>query len=151
MSTYESIAAFLKHEGEMLGTTQWQAIDQGRINAFADVTGDHQWIHVDERRALAESPFGKTVAHGAFTLSLCSAFLSELIHVNGVRLVVNGGLNKVRFRMPVLVGSRVRGVATLTQARPLSNGARVVVQVKVEIEGETKPACIADQVLVFYG
>lgn len=150
MSTYESIGAFLKREGEMLGTTEWQVIDQSRINAFADVTGDHQWIHVDERRALAESPFGKTVAHGALTLSLCATFLSELIHVEGVRLVVNGGLNKVRFHAPVPVGSRIRGVAALTQARELSNGARVVVQVKVEIEGENKPACIADQVLVFY-
>jgi acyl dehydratase len=150
MSTYESIGAFLKREGEVLGTTEWQVIDQSRINAFADITGDHQWIHVDERRALAESPFGKTVAHGALTLSLCTTFLSELIHVEGVRLVVNGGLNKVRFHAPMPVGSRIRGVATLTQSRELSNGARVVVQVKVEIEGGYKPACIADQVLVFY-
>ena len=151
MTTYDSIGTFLKHEGEVLGTTGWQVIDQSRIDAFADATGDHQWIHVDEQRALAESPFGKTIAHGALTLSLCATFLSELIHVEGVRVVVNAGLNKVRFPAPVPVGSRVRGVATLLQARELPTGARVVVQVKVEIEGETKPACIADQVLAFYG
>lgn len=151
MKTITGLEELRDAKGETLGTSDWHEVTQEAIDAFADVTGDHQWIHVDEQRALAESPFGKTIAHGALTLSLCATFLSELIHVEGVRVVVNAGLNKVRFPAPVPVGSHVRGVATLLQARELPTGARVVVQVKVEIEGETKPACIADQVLAFYG
>jgi len=150
MPAYESIRALLEHLGATLGPTGWQLVDQRRITAFAEVTGDRQWIHVDEERARTESPYGSTVAHGAFTLALCAAFLTELLDIEGVRLVVNGGLNKVRFRAPVPAGARVRGTATLVEARELAGGARIVVRVTVEIEGESRPACIADQVLVLY-
>ncbi|MET8040510.1 MaoC family dehydratase [Micromonospora sp. NPDC005215] len=149
MSRYDTIDALLERTGQQLGTTGWHLIDQARINAFADATGDQQWIHVDEKRAAAESPFGTTIAHGMLTLSLCATFLSELVEVDGVRLVINAGLNKVRMRAPVPVGARVRGVATLLEARRMAAACRVVVQMRVEIEGETKPACVADWVLVF--
>jgi len=150
MAAYTSISALLEHLGGTLGGTGWQVVDQRRIDAFAEVTGDRQWIHVDRERARTESPYGTTVAHGALTLALGVAFLTELLDIGGVRLVVNGGLNKVRFRAPVLVDSRVRGTATLVEARTLTGGARIVVRVTVEIEGESKPACVADQVLVLY-
>ncbi|MEU8183514.1 MaoC family dehydratase [Micromonospora sp. NPDC049047] len=149
MSRYDTIDALLEHTGQQLGTTGWHLIDQARINAFADATGDQQWIHVDEKRAAAESPFGTTIAHGMLTLSLCATFLAELIEVDGVRLVINAGLNKVRMRAPVPVGARVRGAATLLEARRMAGACRVVVQMRVEIEGETKPACVGDWVLVF--
>ncbi|MEU7587351.1 MaoC family dehydratase [Micromonospora sp. NPDC049230] len=149
MSRYDTVDALLERTGQPLGTTGWHLVDQARINAFADATGDHQWIHVDQTRAAAESPFGTTVAHGMLTLSLCATFLSELVQVDGVRLVINAGLDKVRMRAPVPVGARVRGVATLLEARRMGAGARVVVRMRVEIEGETKPACVADWVLVF--
>ncbi|MFG1918302.1 MaoC family dehydratase [Micromonospora sp. NPDC048898] len=149
VSRYDSIDALFERVGQLLGTTEWHLVDQARINAFADATGDHQWIHVDEERAAAESPFQTTIAHGMLTLSLCATFLSELVEVDGVGLVINAGLNKVRLRAPVPVGSRVRGVATLLEARRMAAGGRVVVQMRVEIEGATKPACVADWVLVF--
>jgi acyl dehydratase len=136
--------------GADLGTTAWQLVDQARIDAFAAVTGDRQWIHVDPARAATGSPFGTTVAHGALTLSLCAAFLTELIHVDGVRLVVNAGLDRVRFQAPVPAGSRVRGAATVREVRSIPGGVRVVLRVRAEIEGARRPACTADQILAFY-
>ncbi|SIN44828.1 Acyl dehydratase [Micromonospora cremea] len=150
VSRYDNIDALLERVGQPLGTTGWHLVDQARINAIADTTGDHQWIHVDEKRAAAESPFQTTIAHGMLTLSLCATFLSELVKVDGVRLVINAGLNKVRLRAPVPVGSRVRGVATLLETRRMAAGGRVVVQMRVEVEGEIKPVCVADWVLVFH-
>jgi acyl dehydratase len=146
--TYASIAELARQTE--LGATGWQLIDQARIDTFAAVTGDRQWIHVDAARARAESPFGGTVAHGALTLSLCVAFLTELVHVEGVRLVVNAGLDRVRFQAPVPVGSRIRGVGTLREMRSIPGGARAVIRIRAEIEGTTRPACTADQILAFY-
>jgi acyl dehydratase len=150
MATYESSAALLEYQGQRLGISEWQQIEQDKINAFADLTGDHQWIHLDEQRASAESPFGRTVVHGAFTLALCTSYLAELIHIDDAQLVVNAGWSKVRFPAPAPVGSRIRCVATLDEVREIPNGARVTVQAKVEIEDASKPACTAHQVLVFY-
>ncbi|MEV4496936.1 MaoC family dehydratase [Micromonospora arborensis] len=149
MTRYDNIDALLQRAGQPLGTTGWHLVDQARINTFAEATGDHQWIHVDEERAAAESPFQTTIAHGMLTLSLCATFLSELVEVDGVGLVINAGLNKVRLRAPVPAGARVRGAATLLEARRMAGGCRVVVQMRVEIEGESRPACVADWVLVF--
>jgi acyl dehydratase len=149
METFAGIDDLLSRD--VLGTTGWQVVDQGRIDRFADVTGDHQWIHVDPGRARAEGPFGGTIAHGALTLSLCTAFLTEILRVDGVTFAVNAGFEKVRFQAPVPAGSRLRGVATLRAARRLGTGARIVVRVRAEIEGIAKPACVADQVLALYG
>jgi acyl dehydratase len=134
-----------------LGTSGWVLVDQGRIDRFAEVTGDRQWIHVDPERAKAEGPFGGTIAHGALTLSLCMTFLTEVVQVDGVTFVVNGGFDKVRFLRPVPAGSRLRGRVSLLQSRRLPDGARVVVRTTAEIDGERRPACTADQILALYG
>jgi len=149
MARYQSVDELLGHEGKELGTTDWHLIDQKQVDQFADVTDDHQWIHVDPERARAEGPYGGTIVHGALTLSLCTAFLSELIHVSNVTHVINVGFDRVRFRAPVPVGSRLRGTATLVGSRRMGEGARVTVRITAEIEGESKPACVADQVLMF--
>jgi acyl dehydratase len=149
MGHYESIDDLLRQTE--LGTTGWQLVDQRRIDAFAELSGDHQWIHVDPDRAREEGPFGGTVAHGALTLSLCTAFLTELVQVRDVTHVVNVGFDRVRFRAPVAVGSRLRGAARLVDARRMAGGARVRVLITAEIEGATKPACLAEQILAFYG
>ncbi|MDI6102670.1 MaoC family dehydratase [Actinoplanes sp. NEAU-A12] len=135
---------------EALGVSAWHLVDQSRIDRFAEVTGDRQWIHTDPRRAREESPFGGTVAHGALTLSLCMTFLTEVVQVDGVTMVVNGGFDKVRFQAPVPAGSRLRGLVTLREVRRIASGARVVVRTRAEIEGATRPACVADQVLALY-
>lgn len=133
-----------------LGTSAWQLVDQDRIDRFAEVTGDGQWIHTDPERAREEGPFGGTVAHGALTLSLCMAFMTEVVQVDTVTMVVNGGFDKVRFQAPVPAGSRLRGIVTLREARRIDSGARIVVRNRVEIEGVNRPACIADQILALY-
>lgn len=150
MPTFDSIDALTAATGQTLGTTEWQVVSQERIRAFADVTGDHQWIHVDEQRARAESPFGSTVAHGALTLALVPVFVAELVKVRGAGMVVNGGLGRVRFRAPVPAGAKVRGVAKLLNTVEMAEGTQVVVRATVQVSGEGRPACVADQVLVFH-
>jgi acyl dehydratase len=151
MPTFTSIDELAAATGQALGATPWQTITQDRIRAFADVTGDHQWIHVDEQRAAAEGPFGGPIAHGALTLSLVPVFVGQLIKVRGAGLVVNGGLERVRFRAPVPAGAAVRGTARLLSTTELGEGTCVVARATVEIRGERRPACIADQVMVFHG
>jgi acyl dehydratase len=131
--------------GEELGASDWQEITQERVNAFADVTGDHQWIHVDPERA-ASGPFGGTIAHGYLTLSLLPALMSEVWRVEGVRMSINYGLNRVRFPSPVRVGSRVRVVGRLKEISPVDGGVQGVVEATVEIEGGAKPAAVAETV-----
>jgi acyl dehydratase len=149
MPRYDSIEDLLGHED--LGTTGWHLVDQQRVDAFAEVSGDHQWIHVDPERARKEGPFGGTIVHGALTLSLCTVFLTDLVQVRNVSHVVNAGFDRVRFRAAVPVGSRLRGTARLLDARRLAEGARVRIQITAEIEGSAKPACQAQQILAFYG
>jgi acyl dehydratase len=133
-----------------LGTSDWHLVDQDRITAFAHVTGDHQWIHVDPQRAQEHGPFGTTIAHGALTLALCMTFLTEVVQVDNVTFVVNGGFDRVRFHTPVRCGARLRGKVRLLQARRLIGGARLVLRTTAEIEGEKRPACVADQILALY-
>ena len=133
-----------------LGTTEWQLVDQDRIDRFAEISGDRQWIHVDQERARREGPFGTTVAHGALTLALCTTFLTEVLQIDGVTHIVNGGFDKVRFYAPVPAGARLRGVVSLVGARRMASGARAVVRVQAEMGGERRPACVADQILVLY-
>ncbi len=113
MRTLTGIAEIESAVGTELGSSEWLTIDQAAITAFADATDDHQWIHLDEERA-ATGPFGTTIAHGFFTLSLLPHFSREIFAVEGVAMTINYGLNKVRFPQPVPVGSRLRDTATLT-------------------------------------
>jgi acyl dehydratase len=145
---FTGIDDLLAHDD--LGVSAWHEVDQDRIDRFGEVTGDRQWIHVDPERARREGPFGGTIAHGALTLSLCMTFLTEVVQVDGVTFVVNGGFDRVRFQSPVRAGARLRGSVRLLQSRRLGDGARVVVRTRAEIEGETRPACVADQVLALY-
>jgi acyl dehydratase len=136
--------------GRELGPGDWFTVDQSRVDGFADDTEDHQWIHVDPEKA-ASSPFGGTIAHGFLTLSLLPHLANSARRLDGVRMGVNYGLNKVRFPAPVKVGSRVRATVTITDAEDLSDdGVQVVSKVTVEIEGSEKPACIAEWVTRAY-
>jgi acyl dehydratase len=133
--------------GQEIGPTEWRDVTQDMINAFADVSGDHQWIHTDVERAKRESPFGGTVAHGNLTLSLTDSFRLELIEQKGVVAGVNYGYDKVRFPAPVPAGSRVRARAQLQSVEELGEGWwHVVTRITVEVEGNEKPACVADSV-----
>ncbi len=145
--TIESLEALSELVGQEIGPTEWREVSQEMINAFADVSGDHQWIHTDVERAAKESPFGGTVAHGNLTLSLTDSFRLELIDQKGVVAGVNYGFDKVRFPAPVPAGSRVRCRAQLQSCEPLGEGWwHVVTRLTVEVEGSDKPACVADSV-----
>ncbi|WP_406370536.1 MaoC family dehydratase [Streptomyces sp. NBC_00647] len=135
--------------GEQLGYTDWVEIEQKRIDLFAEATGDHQWIHVDPEKAAA-GPFGTTIAHGYLTLSLLPLFGPQLINVEGVRMGVNYGTNKVRFPSPVPVGSRLRATATITGVDDVPGGVQVSVAFTVEREGGDKPVCVAESVSRYY-
>lgn len=129
--------------GEELGTSQWWEIDQRRIDQFAEATSDHQWIHTDPERA-AQGPFGNTIAHGFLTLSLVSALNAEIYRFKGASMVINYGLNKVRFPSPVLVGSRVRARSELADVAEANGAVQLTFGTTVEIEGADKPACVAE-------
>ncbi|RZF04833.1 MaoC family dehydratase [Streptomyces albidoflavus] len=135
--------------GEQLGHTDWLEIEQKRIDQFAEATGDHQWIHVDPEQA-KEGPFGTTIAHGYLTLSLLPVFGPQLISVEGVRMGVNYGVNKVRFPAPVPVGSRLRATAQVTEVSEVTGGIQVTTVFTVEREGGDKPVCVAEAVVRYY-
>lgn len=128
-------------EGTHLGWSDWLTIDQERIDLFADATGDHQWIHVDTDRAAA-GPFGATIAHGYLTMSLTNFFLPTIVEVQGFAMGINYGLDKARFPAPVPVGSRVRAGAQMLSVTEIPGGVQTVMEVTVEIEGGSKPACV---------
>ena len=148
MREFDNLDAFAAAVGEHLGYSDWMTVTQDRVNQFADATDDHQWIHVDEPRATA-GPFGGTIAHGFLTLSLLSAFGPRIYRVNGIRMGINYGLNKVRFPQPVKVGSKVRAGAELAEITDIPGGKQAVSRWTVEIEGEAKPACVAEWVTRF--
>ncbi|MGI5374242.1 MaoC family dehydratase [Streptomyces sp. CA-251387] len=135
--------------GEQLGYTDWLEIDQKRIDLFAEATGDHQWIHVDPEKAAA-GPFGTTIAHGYLTLSLLPLFGPQLIKVEGVKMGVNYGTNKVRFPSPVPVGSRLRATGKISNVEDVQGGAQLTVAYTVERDGGDKPVCVAESVARFY-
>jgi len=136
----------LQHVGKELGPSEWLTVTQEMIDKFADATGDHQWIHVDVERAKKEMPGGKTIAHGYLTLSLIPMFGKDIYQVDNLRMGVNYGLNKVRFPQPVKVGSKVRAGAELIEVTDVAGGKQAVVRWTVEIDGERKPACVAETV-----
>jgi len=131
-------------EGEEIGLSDWVVVDQNRIDQFAEATGDHQWIHVDTERAARELPGGRTIAHGYLTLSLIPALTSRFIEFRNLKRVVNFGANKVRFYTPVPSGVRVRARAIGIQARRRAGALLLTSEVRIEVEGETKPACVAE-------
>ena len=137
--------------GKELGVSEWREITQERIDAFAEATGDRQWIHTDPERAARESPFGGTVAHGHFTLSLAPMLITEILDVKGVRFIVNPGFERVRLRAPVRAGSRLRMRAALTHYRALPDGAaRVTLRFHFEVEGGKRPVAFGDCFVVYY-
>jgi acyl dehydratase len=136
--------------GTDLGHTGWLEITQDRVNAFADATGDHQWIHVDPERA-AVGPFGGTIAHGYLTLSMIIALFAELAEVRGVSMTINYGLNKVRFPAPVPVGAEIRLAAQFGAVEDAGvNAVQAVVDFTVEVDSGEKPACVAQAVYRYY-
>ena len=135
--------------GLELGPSEWREVTQDKVNQFADATGDHQWIHVDPERA-AQGPFKGTIAHGFLTLSLVPVLVASVYRVDGVRMGVNYGLNKVRFPAPVRVGSRVRAGVELAEVTQVEGGVQIVARVTVEAEGSPKPCCVAETVVRLY-
>ena len=144
---YEDVPSLV---GEELGVSDWHLVKQEDVDAFADVTHDHQWIHLDVERAKTESPYGTTVAHGYFTLSLTPYLASQIWRVTGVRMGVNYGLNRVRFPAPVIIGKRVRARSTLKSVREVKDGLQLETTVTIEIEGGEKPVCVAETVSRVY-
>ncbi len=133
--------------GERIGPSEWRSVTQELIDTFAELSGDHQWIHVDRDRARRESPFGKTIAHGNLTLSMIDGFRGELLSSQGLQYGINYGWNKVRFPAPVPEGSRVRATCELVTVDELEEGWwQVVTRFTVEIEGGEKPACVGESV-----
>ncbi len=151
MRTFTSPAELLAAQGETLGTSDWFEVTQEKVDTFAEATGDHQWIHVDVERAKAESPFGGPVAHGFLTLSLLPMLGWQIWTVEGTKMGVNYGLNKVRFPSPVPVGSQVRSTAVLTEVTEVAGGGlQLVVSSTIEVQGGSKPACVAEMVSRLY-
>ena len=138
------------YAGKEVAVTGWMPVEQERISRFADVTDDRQWIHVEPERAAKESPYGATVAHGFLTLSLLSRFLMQSIRVEGIRMGVNYGLNKVRFPAPVTAGSKIRARFTLQSVEDIKGGLQAVWDVVIECEGSEKPCCVAEWLIRYY-
>jgi acyl dehydratase len=137
--------------GREVATSDWLVVTQDRINAFADATGDHQWIHVDIERARADTPFGATIAHGFLTLSLLSALMRDTVTVDGPRMTLNYGLNRVRFVSPVPSGSRIRARIALARIDDMGDSIQATWSVTVEREGGDKPALVAEWIVRYYG
>ncbi|MEN8723769.1 MAG: MaoC family dehydratase [Alphaproteobacteria bacterium] len=148
--TYKTPADLIGQEGTILGPTDWMAMTQDRIDGFADATDDHQWIHVDQDRA-KDGPFGTTIAHGYLTLALVNKFLPQMLTVAEFSMGVNYGVEKVRFPNPVKQGARLRGSGEIVKVEEVKNGGvQSTVRITVEIEGEDRPACIADTISRYY-
>lgn len=136
--------------GVRFGPTPWTMVTQPQVDAFADVTHDHQWIHVDEQRA-STGPFGTTIAHGYLTLSLVPFLLGQLLEVTGVSMAVNYGLEKVRFPAPVPVGASLQASAEIVGVQPRVRSTQLTVQVTVRCDAAERPVCVADVVILFVG
>ena len=150
MRVFESLAAVKGAVGEHLGFSEWRTVSQEQVNAFADATGDHQWIHVDPEAA-AHGPFGTTIAHGFLMLSLLPVLTTEVYRVDSVRMGINYGLNRVRFPAPLPTGSAVRAGVRLLSAEDIPGGIHLVTEVSIEREGGEKPCCVAEAVVRLYG
>jgi acyl dehydratase len=142
MLTINGLDELKDRAGEDVGVSDWHEVNQAAVDAFADATGDHQWIHVDPERA-RDTPFGGTIAHGYYTLSLASRFIEELLQVEGVAFMVNYGLDKVRFPAPLPVGDRVRMRLRLAAVDDVEGGVQLTSELTFEREGGDKPVCVA--------
>ena len=149
MRTITGLDELKQAEGEELGVSDWHRITQSDIDAFADVTGDHQWIHVDPERA-KDTPFGSTIAHGYFTLSLAPRLTDQVMKLDGFAMAINYGLNKVRFPAPVPVDSDVRMRARLAELSEIPGGAQMIMELTFERDGGEKPVCVAESVVRVY-
>ena len=150
--TVEKPQDLAQHVGKDLGPSDWITVDQPMIDKFAEATGDHQWIHVDVERAKREMPGGKTIAHGYLTLSLVPRLASTLVKVTAVSRGVNYGSNKVRFTSTVPAGARIRLHQKIVKVEPVeNNGVRVTSEVKMEVEGQERPALVAEIMGIRYG
>lgn len=155
MQTFSNLEAFTAHAGQELGTTDWITITQEQIQQFAEATGDHQWIHLDTDRAARESPYQTTIAHGFLTLSLAPRLLADIYQVESVKMGINYGANKIRFTNAVPSGSRLRMKAWLHHAEPQNanedgNGVRAIIECVFEVEGQHKPACVAELIMLLF-
>ncbi|MFJ9695224.1 MaoC family dehydratase [Kitasatospora sp. NPDC101183] len=149
MTSFASLAELTAAVGTELGTSRWHTIGQRRIDLFAEATGDHQWIHVDPERA-KDSAFGSTIAHGYLTQAMIPVFAAECYRVEGVRMALNYGSDKVRFPSPVPVDTAIRATAELLSATEVAGGVQVVVRFTVTSEGGAKPHCVAETITRFY-
>ncbi|MGH2945263.1 MAG: MaoC family dehydratase [Solirubrobacteraceae bacterium] len=149
MRTITGLDELKRTEGETLGTSGWHEVTQDAIDAFADVTGDHQWIHVDPERA-RDTPFGGTIAHGYYTLSLAPMLTGQVMALEGFAFAVNYGLNKVRFPAPLPVGAKVRMTAKLAGLEDVPGGAQMTLELTFEAEGGEKPVCVAETLARVY-
>jgi acyl dehydratase len=149
MRTITGLDELRNAEGEVLGTSEWHEVTQDDVDTFADVTGDHQWIHVDPERA-RQTPFGGTIAHGYYTLSLAPRLSDQILRLDGFAFGLNYGLNKVRFPAPVPVGSRVRMTCKLAKLEDIPGGAQVTFENTFEVEGGEKPVCVAESLARVY-
>lgn len=147
INSYEEFAA---HLGEQLGVSDWLEVDQERINLFADATLDHQWIHVDVEKAKKESQYKNTIAHGYLTLSLLPYLWSQIIEVNNIKMLVNYGMDKMRFGQPVVTESKVRLVTKLQSISNLRGICKAEIEFKIEIEGQRKPALEGVATFLYY-
>jgi acyl dehydratase len=146
MRIFQDIHELAAAVGEQLGTSDWVVVDQDRINTFADATGDHQWIHVD-RELAAQGPFGGTIAHGLLTLSLLPMFLQQIFRVDGVRMAINYGFDKVRFTAPVPTGASLRAHTQLVAVTPLEGAVQAKLTTTIEMAGGSKPVCVVESIL----
>jgi acyl dehydratase len=149
MTTITGMDGLRAAVGTELGVTDWHEVTQAEVDAFADITGDHQWIHIDRERA-AQTPFGGTIAHGLFTLCLAPAMTDSLLSFDGFAYALNYGYNRVRFPAPLPIGSRVRLRATLTAVDDVPGGAQITIVQTFEREGSDKPVCVAESLARVY-
>ena len=145
-----TLASLCEQTGHEVAVSKWFLITQERIDLFAEATEDRQWIHLDQQRAERESPYGATVAHGFLTLSMLSHLSRNVLEVEGTRMRVNYGLNRVRFPTPVKMGSFIRARFTLAGVKDFAEGADLTLAVTVELQGSEKPCCVAEWIVRYY-
>lgn len=149
-SKFNSIDELKSQLGNELGLTDWYTMDQEKINIFADATGDHQWIHIDKEKSEKESPYKTTIAHGFLMLSMCSKIMFDSYELNNIGMVINYGLDKVRFTNATPSGSKYRGRVSLMEFDANPKGAKYKMKVIIELKGQEKPACIAEFLALAY-
>jgi acyl dehydratase len=150
MKVFDGLGEFAAAQGEQLGPTEWMEISQDRVDQFADVTNDHQWIHVDPERA-ASGPFGGTIAHGLLTLALVPQFSQQLFRVDNIAMGINYGYNKVRFITPVRVGAKLRARGEISSITELDGAVQAVTTITIEIDGSAKPAAVVEAIGRYVG